>query len=119
MHGARKAIGRQPLRQRIRLEERAIDFLGLGCEHAVQADGARHGSLSSISTRAKSAAADQALGIGSTGMTSTDSPGKSVKCGCPSNSLAAASCDSARTTMNAPISLLTSSMPRAVIFFVL
>src|SRR5215467_10091791 len=64
-------------------------------------------------------AADQAPGIGRTGMTSTDSPGKIVKCGCFSNSLAAASCDSARTTMKAPISLLTSSMPRPVIFFVL
>src|SRR5947207_9206083 len=64
-------------------------------------------------------AADQVPGIGRTGMISTDSPGKIVKCGCFSNSLAAASCDSARTTMKAPISLLTSAMPRSVIFFVL
>lgn len=45
--------------------------------------------------------ANQAPGIGSTGMISTDSPGKIVKCGCFSNSLAAASCDSARTIVKA------------------
>ena len=38
-------------------------------------------------------AAGQAPGIGRTGMISTASPGKIVKCGCFSNSLAAASCD--------------------------
>ena len=38
-------------------------------------------------------------GIGRTGITSTDSPGKIVKCGWFSKSLAAASCESARTTM--------------------
>ena len=38
-------------------------------------------------------AADQPAGIGRTGITSTDSPGKMVKCGWFSNSLAAASCE--------------------------
>ena len=44
VHGAGKAVGRQPFRERIRFEERAIDFLGLGGEDAVQADGAGHGN---------------------------------------------------------------------------
>src|ERR1700733_10484593 len=61
---------------------------------------------------------DQAPGIGSTGMISTDSPGKIAKCGCFSKSLEAASCDSARTTTDAPRSLLKSSMPRSVTCFV-
>ena len=39
------------------------------------------------------AAADQAPGIGRTGMISMHSPGKIVKCGCFSNILAAASCE--------------------------
>src|SRR4051812_45823351 len=64
-------------------------------------------------------AADQLPGIGRTGMISIDSPGKIVKCGWFSNSLAAASCEPAVTTMKAPNSLLTSSRPRSVIFFVL
>src|SRR5437588_463751 len=65
------------------------------------------------------AAADQAPGIGKTGITSTDSPGKIVKCGWFSNNFAAASFDSARMTVKAPMSLLVSSMPRCVIFLVL
>jgi hypothetical protein len=43
--------------------------------------------------------ASQAPGIGRTGMTSTESPGKFMKWGCFSNILAAASCESARTTV--------------------
>jgi hypothetical protein len=39
----------------------------------------------------------QPPGIGRIGMTSTELPGKSVKCGCFSNILAAASRDRART----------------------
>src|SRR6185312_3420305 len=53
----------------------------------------------------------QPAGIGSTGMISTASPGKIAKCGWPSNIRAAASCDSARTTVKAPISLLMSAIP--------
>jgi hypothetical protein len=58
------------------------------------------------------APADQTAGMGRTGITSTDSPGKIVKCGWFSKSFAAASFDSARTTVKAPISLLMSSIPR-------
>src|SRR5262249_44106631 len=36
MHGACKAIGRQPFGQRIRLKERAIDLFGSGCQDAMQ-----------------------------------------------------------------------------------
>jgi hypothetical protein len=57
-------------------------------------------------------AADQPPGMGKTGITSTASPGKIVKCGWFSKSFAAASFDSARTTVKAPISLLMSSIPR-------
>src|SRR5262249_143680 len=43
VHLAREAIRRQPLAQRVGLEERPIDFLGLGTQDTVQADGAiRH-----------------------------------------------------------------------------
>src|SRR5215831_9549151 len=52
-------------------------------------------------------------------MISIESPGKIVKCGCPSKILAAASCDSALTTVNAPMLLLVSSIPRSVTLFVL
>jgi hypothetical protein len=44
-------------------------------------------------------AARYAPGMGRTGMISTDSPGKIAKCGWFSNSFAAASCESARTTV--------------------
>ena len=62
--------------------------------------------------RCAPATADQAPGIGNTGITSTASPGKIAKCGWFSKSFAAASFDSARTTVKAPMSLLMSSMPR-------
>src|SRR5215467_11237122 len=45
-------------------------------------------------------------------MTSTESPGKIVKCGCLSNSLAAASCDSARPTVYALIRLPEAAYSR-------
>src|SRR5205814_3867707 len=57
---------------------------------------------------------DYAAGTGNTGMTSTDSPGKMVKCGWFSNILAAASCESAWTTVNAPRLLRTSAIPDSV-----
>jgi hypothetical protein len=37
--GLRQAIGRQPFRERVRFEERAIDFLRPGCQNAVQTNG--------------------------------------------------------------------------------
>ena len=49
--------------------------------------------------RALIPAARYAPGMGRTGMISTDSPGKIAKCGWFSNSFAAASCESARTTV--------------------
>ena len=58
-------------------------------------------------------------GIGSTGITSTPSPGKWVKWGWFSNSFAAASWLSALTTMKAPKALLVSMMPVAVTCLVL
>src|SRR6516164_9204308 len=51
-------------------------------------------------------------------MISMESPWKIVKCGCPSKSLAAASCDSARTTVKAAMALLVLSVPSCVTFFV-
>ena len=55
-----------------------------------------------------------ASGFGpSSGITSTASHGKRVKCGCPSNILAAASCDGARTTTKTVSSLTTSVTPSA------
>src|SRR5262249_27875142 len=45
MHGTGVAVGREPFRERIRLEKRAIDFLRPGGQHAVQADGVGHGAL--------------------------------------------------------------------------
>jgi hypothetical protein len=66
----------------------------------------------SAATTESSGATDQAPGMGRTGITSTASPGKIVKCGWFSKSFAAASFDSARTTVKAPRSLLMSSMPR-------
>jgi len=56
--------------------------------------------------------------MGITGMISTESPGKMEKCGCFSKSLAAASCESARTIVKAPMSLLLSSIPRCETFLV-
>jgi cytochrome c-type biogenesis protein CcmH/NrfG len=46
MHSADKAVGRKPFRERVRLEERAIDFLWAGCQNAVQAYGVGHTRLS-------------------------------------------------------------------------
>ncbi|CDX17634.1 conserved hypothetical protein [Mesorhizobium plurifarium] len=46
VHRAGKAVGGQPLRQRIRLDECAVDLLRLGRQNAVQLDGARHISIS-------------------------------------------------------------------------
>src|SRR5882672_1786192 len=46
MHSAGKAVGWQPFRERVRLEERAIDFLWTGCQNAVQAHGVGHARLS-------------------------------------------------------------------------
>jgi hypothetical protein len=43
MHGSSEAIRRQPFRERIGFEERAIDFLGTRGQDAMQADGAGHG----------------------------------------------------------------------------
>src|SRR5262249_34360236 len=62
-------------------------------------------------TEGSGAAIGQAPGMGRTGITSTASPGKIVKCGWFSKSFAAASFDSALTTVKAPRSLLMSSMP--------
>ena len=46
MHGAGKAIGRKPFRERVPLDKRAIDFLWAGRQNAVQAYGAGHPLLS-------------------------------------------------------------------------
>jgi hypothetical protein len=35
VHGAGKAVGRKPFRERVRLEERAIDFLWAGRQNTV------------------------------------------------------------------------------------
>jgi hypothetical protein len=43
MHRAGEAVGREPLRERIGLDERAIDFLRPGCQDAVQANSVGHG----------------------------------------------------------------------------
>jgi hypothetical protein len=45
MHRAGKTVGREPFREGIRLEERAIDFLRPGRQDAVQANGAGHGGF--------------------------------------------------------------------------
>jgi hypothetical protein len=42
MHSAHKAIGRQPLCQRIRFDERATDLLWLGCQDAMQTNSVGH-----------------------------------------------------------------------------
>src|SRR5947207_6278982 len=52
-------------------------------------------------------------------MISTRSPGKMAKCGWFSNSFAAASCEPARTTVKAPISLAMSAIPFESTFLVL
>ena len=52
-------------------------------------------------------------------MISTRSPGKIAKCGWFSNSFAAASCEPARTTVKAPISLVMSAIPFESTFLVL
>lgn len=52
-------------------------------------------------------------------MISIASPGKIAKCGWFSNSLAASSCEAARTTVNPVRALLTSVMPFASILRVL
>src|SRR5438067_175918 len=46
MHGASKAVGRQPLRQGVRLDEGAIDLVGLRGQDAVQSNGVGHGCFS-------------------------------------------------------------------------
>jgi hypothetical protein len=46
MHGAGKAVGRQPLRHGVRLDEGAIDLIGLRCQDAAQSNGVGHGSFS-------------------------------------------------------------------------
>src|SRR5262245_11726828 len=43
VHGAGKAVGRQPLRHGICLDEGAIDLIGLRCQDAVQSNGIGHG----------------------------------------------------------------------------
>src|SRR5882724_10802832 len=42
MHSAGEAVGRQPFRHRVRLEEGAIDLLRFACEHAMQANRVWH-----------------------------------------------------------------------------
>jgi len=42
MHCAREAIGREPLGQRVWLKERAIDFIRLGGQNAVQMNSVGH-----------------------------------------------------------------------------
>src|SRR5262249_30630258 len=42
VHGAYKAVGRQPFRERVGFEEGAIDFLRARRQNAVQAYGVRH-----------------------------------------------------------------------------
>jgi hypothetical protein len=42
MHCARKAIGREPFRQRIRFDECAIDLLWPGCQHTMQTNSIGH-----------------------------------------------------------------------------
>src|SRR6185437_9571042 len=73
MHGAGKAVGRKPFRERVRLEERAIDFLWAGCQNAVQAYGVGHARSPHELTKRM---LTQALGIARIGMISTHSPGK-------------------------------------------
>src|SRR5262245_26180629 len=45
VHRAGKAVGRQPFRQRVRFEERAIDFFRAGCQNPVQAYRIGHADL--------------------------------------------------------------------------
>src|SRR5262249_10349645 len=46
MHCAGKTVGWEPFRQRVCLEERAIDFLRPGCQNTVQANGVGHHLIS-------------------------------------------------------------------------
>ena len=46
MHGAGKAVGRESFGERVRLEERAINFLWPGRQNAVQAHGVGHDRFS-------------------------------------------------------------------------
>jgi hypothetical protein len=46
VHGADEAVGRQPLRHGVRLNEGAVDLVGLRCQDAVQSNGAGHGCFS-------------------------------------------------------------------------
>jgi len=51
VHLAGEAVGRQPFRHRIRIEESAVDALGLGAQYAVEPDGASsHGNSLSLSS---------------------------------------------------------------------
>ena len=43
VHGAGKAVGRQPFRHGVCLDEGAIDLIGLRCQDAVQSNGVGHG----------------------------------------------------------------------------
>jgi hypothetical protein len=52
MHGAGEAVGRQPFGQGVRLDEGAIDLVGLGGEDAVQSNGAGHGEFSPVKASA-------------------------------------------------------------------
>src|SRR5262245_49487174 len=45
VHSAGKAVGRKPFRERVRFEERAIDFLRAGRQDAVQVYGVGHNDL--------------------------------------------------------------------------
>src|SRR6185437_7213923 len=45
MNGACEPIGRQPFCDGVRLEERAIDLLWIGCQNAVQTNNIWHGEL--------------------------------------------------------------------------
>src|ERR1700730_5276169 len=82
-----------------RYVECAIDLFRLGRQNAMQTSAVGHLQFSPMRGRVvrRSAGTAQAPGIGRTGMISMHSPGKFVKCGCFSNSLAAASCEAART----------------------
>src|SRR2546421_5502925 len=46
MNGAGKAVGRQPLRHGVCLDEGAIDLIGFGCQDAMQSNGVGHGCFS-------------------------------------------------------------------------
>jgi hypothetical protein len=51
MHRAGEAVRRQPFRQRVRLDESAVDLIGLRGQDAVQTDGTGHGRSPSAGLR--------------------------------------------------------------------